>query len=206
MTSPPEPDMTSPPEPDMTSPPEPDMTSSPEPEDQQRLRAFVSLLTIRVLSQLGVTKTCSLAQWVGLTCTLSRSVMDGLSVPEGFCPDVKGMKKLCKVITVLVQQQLGDRDKMGAVSVQQNPTVGPCIVEAIWSHIGDLSDQQAREAAGEPRRWWRRLLPKKVNTRVVLTLLAAAAVIAAAALLGRGSFRADSCWTCYSRCDQQVSL
>ncbi|KAM3613252.1 uncharacterized protein V6R79_023013 [Siganus canaliculatus] len=110
--------------------------------------------------------------------------MDGLSVPEGFCPDAKSMKKLCEAITVQVLQQLGARDKLDAVTVQQNPAVGPSIVEAIRSHIGDLSDQQqAREAGGEPRRWWRRLLPRKVNTKVVLALLAAATVIAAATLL-----------------------
>ncbi|KAM3598980.1 uncharacterized protein V6R79_025064 [Siganus canaliculatus] len=160
------------------------MTYFPEPEDQERFRAFVLLLTSRVLSQLGVTKTRGLAHWVWLSCTLSRSVIDGLSVPEGFCPDAKCMKKLCKAITVQVQQQLGARDKMDAVTVLQNPAMGPSIVEAIRSHIGGLSDQeQAREAGGEPRRWWRRLIPRKVNTRVLLALLAAATVITVATLL-----------------------
>ncbi|KAM3616200.1 uncharacterized protein V6R79_014245 [Siganus canaliculatus] len=182
----PEPDMTCLPETDMTCLPEPetDMTCQPEPEERWRFRAFVSLLTIRALSQLGVTKTCSLAQWVGVTCTVSQSVMDGLSVPEGFCPDAKSIKKLCKAITVQVLQQLGARDKLDAVTVQQNPAVGPCIVVAMRSHIGDLLDQQqAREAGGEPRRWWRRLLPRKVNAKLVVALLAAATVFAVLAVL-----------------------
>ncbi|KAM3616577.1 uncharacterized protein V6R79_020252 [Siganus canaliculatus] len=186
MTCLPETDMTCLPETDMTCLPEPetDMTCQPEPEERWRFRAFVSLLTIRALSQLGVTKTCSLAQWVGVTCTVSQSVMDGLSVPEGFCPDAKSIKKLCKAITVQVLQQLGARDKLDAVTVQQNPAVGPCIVVAMRSHIGDLLDQQqAREAGGEPRRWWRRLLPRKVNAKLVVALLAAATVFAVLAVL-----------------------
>ncbi|KAM3600134.1 uncharacterized protein V6R79_018342 [Siganus canaliculatus] len=149
------------------------MTSTPEPADQQRLQAFVSLLTIKVLAQLGVTKTCSLAEWVVLTSPLSRSVMDGLSVTEGFCPDVKSVKKQCKVITEHVQQQLGTKNKMDAVTVQQNSAVGLLVVEAIRSHIEDLSDQQARERAGGPRRWWSRFLPRKANKTVVLGLIAA---------------------------------
>ncbi|KAG8004269.1 hypothetical protein GBF38_009195, partial [Nibea albiflora] len=67
-------------------------------ESEKQLRMFVTLLTARVMNKCNSLKNRSQEIVVAHMKSLINQTMEGLTVPEGFCTDIKGVKKVSKAV------------------------------------------------------------------------------------------------------------
>lgn len=67
----------------------PGRESTTETESEKQLRMFVTMPTVRVLYKYETLKSRSQEKWAAHVKRVVNQTMEGLTVSEGFCPDVK---------------------------------------------------------------------------------------------------------------------
>lgn len=84
----------------------PGRESTTEAESEKQLRMFVTMPTVRVLYKYETLKSRSQEKWAAHVKRVVNQTMEGLTVSEGFCPDVKeekkyGSKQLLEAVIVI---------------------------------------------------------------------------------------------------------
>ena len=137
-----------------------DPSASPEPEteaeSENQLRLFVTVLTVRVLTKCHALQNRSQEEWVTHTKRLVDQTMVGLTVSEGFCPDMKTTKKLCKAVIKDLTKKFCGRRLLESVILLQDPCMDKAIIRSLQAHIEELSVKLAKKAASRPL--WKDLL------------------------------------------------
>ncbi|KAG8003559.1 hypothetical protein GBF38_018740 [Nibea albiflora] len=106
----------------------PGRESTTETESEKQLRMFVTMLTVRVLYKCNTLKSHSQEKWATHMKRLVNQTMEGVTVAEGFCPDVKRRRN---------RKQL-----LEAVIVVEDPFVDTAIV-------------QCSQGKGTSHCWWK---------------------------------------------------
>ncbi|KAE8301082.1 hypothetical protein D5F01_LYC01235 [Larimichthys crocea] len=83
-----------------------------ESESEEQLRVFVTLLTVRVLEKCNTLKSCR----------------EGLAVTEGFCPDIKDVKKVTKAVMKNLQKMFGSKWLLETGTSLEDPVVDTTII------------------------------------------------------------------------------
>lgn len=132
----------------------------PDPEDrEEQLQLFVTLLTVQVLKKCHAFKDRSRETWVPHTNRLINQTMEGLCVPEGFCPKLKHLRKVSNGVVWDLKKQLCGRQIMECLIILQDPAVDTTIARTMQTRImmlsrptrwNDFSDwwRQTKEAVG----------------------------------------------------------
>lgn len=135
-----------------------------------QLRLFVSLLTLRVLRKCKALQSRSQDEWVAHSRRLIEQTMEGLTLINGHCPDIKKIKKVCKAVMKDLQKKMGSRRELETVVLLQDPAADKVIVQSLQAHIKDASLRLAEKAVN-PRRFWRDMLQVAAMTAGLLACL-----------------------------------
>ncbi|KAI3367236.1 hypothetical protein L3Q82_008287 [Scortum barcoo] len=125
-------------------------------DSENQLRLFVALLTVRVLTKCHALQNCRQEEWVAHTKRLVNQTMEGLAEIQGFCPDVKNTKRVCKAVVKELQKKLCSRRLLESVIVLQDPAVDALIVQSLQAHVKQLAARPADK--GTTRSIWRDVL------------------------------------------------
>ncbi|KAI3376172.1 hypothetical protein L3Q82_016695 [Scortum barcoo] len=125
-------------------------------DSENQLRLFVALLTVRVLTKYHALQNRRQEEWVAHTKRLVNQTIEGLAEIQGFCPDVKNTKKVCKAVVKDLQKKLCTRRLLESVSVLQNPAVDAIIVQSLQAHVKQLAARRTDKDTS--RSTWRDVL------------------------------------------------
>nr|XP_046246742.1 uncharacterized protein LOC124060169 [Scatophagus argus] len=122
-------------------------------ENENQLQVFVTVLTVRVLNKCNAVTNHNQEEWVAHIKRLVNQTMEGLTVTEGFCPDIKSTKKVCKAVMKELQKKFGSRRVLETLMLLEDPVVEAEVVRCLQAHIKDLSARLAKKAANSGK-WW----------------------------------------------------
>ncbi|TKS69217.1 hypothetical protein D9C73_003281 [Collichthys lucidus] len=108
-----------------------------ESESEEQLRMFVTLLTVRVLEKCNTLKSCNQEMVVA---HIKRPIT------EGFCPDIKDVKKVTKAVMKDLQKMFGSKRLLETVTSLEDPVVDTAIVQRLQANIKNVSAQHAKNA------------------------------------------------------------
>ncbi|GLD71795.1 uncharacterized protein AKAME5_002311900 [Lates japonicus] len=137
------------PSPESAEPPASGCEATTKKDSGDQLRLCTTLLTVRVLTKCQALKTCSHEEWVPHTKHLVSQTVEGLTIPEGFCPDAKHTKKICKAVLRDLRKQFGGRRMLESVILLQDPVVDTVIVKSMQVHIRQQSARLAKKATSQ---------------------------------------------------------
>ncbi|KAM7396296.1 hypothetical protein PAMP_019346 [Pampus punctatissimus] len=130
--------------------------STTKTESDNQVRSFVTLLTFRVLTKCHALQNRGLEECVNHTKTLVNQTLEGLALTEGFCPDVKSTKKVCKTVLKDLAKKFCGRRQLESMILLQDPAVDKVIVQSLQAHIKEFSARCAKKAAS--RSLWKDVL------------------------------------------------
>lgn len=123
--------------------------STTEAESENQLRLFVTLLTLRVLNKCHALQNRSNEEWVTHTKRLVNQTMEGLTITEGFCPDLKATKKVCKDVVRDLQKKFCGRRLLESAIALQDPVVDTAVVQSLQARIKERSARLAEKASSQ---------------------------------------------------------
>ncbi|XP_071344876.1 uncharacterized protein [Trachinotus anak] len=123
--------------------------STTKAEGEDPLRLFVTLLTVKVLTKCQAVQNCSQEKWINHTKRLVNQTMEGIAITEGFCPDVKHLKKVCKAVMKDLEKKFCGRRLLESVILLEDPAIDTVIVHSLQAHIKNLSAELAKKASPE---------------------------------------------------------
>ncbi|KAE8286307.1 hypothetical protein D5F01_LYC15993 [Larimichthys crocea] len=124
-----------------------------ESESDKQLRLFVAILTARVMNKCNTLKNRSQEMVIAHIKSLINQTMEGLAVPEGFCADIKNVKKVSKSVMKDLQKKFGSKRLLETVISLEDPVVDTAIVQCLQANIKNFSAQLAENATS--RSWWK---------------------------------------------------
>ncbi|KAE8286325.1 hypothetical protein D5F01_LYC16013 [Larimichthys crocea] len=124
-----------------------------ESESDKQLRLFVAILTARVMNKCNTLKNRSQEMVIAHIKSLINQTMEGLAVPEGFCVDIKDVKKVSKSVMKDLQKKFGSKRLLETVISLEDPVVDTAIVQCLQANIKNFSAQLAENATS--RSWWK---------------------------------------------------
>lgn len=135
-----------------------------------QLHLFVSVLTLRVLRKCKALQNHSQEEWVAHSKRLINQTMEGLTLINGHCPDIKMTKKMCKAVMKELQKKMGSQQELGIVVLLQDPAVDKVIVQLLQAHIKESSVRLA-EKADNLHQFWKDMLQVAAFTAGLLACL-----------------------------------
>ncbi|KAG7999481.1 hypothetical protein GBF38_000486 [Nibea albiflora] len=144
-------------------------------ESEKQLRMFVTLLTARVMNKCNSLKNRSQEIVVAHMKSLINQTMEGLTVPEGFCTDIKGVKKVSKAVMKDLLKKFCSKGVLETVISLEDPVVDKAIVQCLQAHTRSYSAKLAKNAT--PRSWWKDALHMFAFTAGLLVVIALIAFI-----------------------------
>lgn len=149
--------------------------STTEAESENQLRLFVTLLTVRVLTKCHALQNRSHEELVAHTKRLLNQTMEGLAITEGFCPDMKSTKKVCKAVLKDLDKKFCRRHLLESLILLQDPVVDAAIIESMQAHVKELSARLAEKATSHS--FWKDLLQVVAFTAGLLAIFFLMALI-----------------------------
>lgn len=124
---------------------EPPTTSTPTVAgSEDPLRAFVSLLTVQVLTECNAFKNRSQEEWVPHTKRLVSQTVEGLALHGDVCPSLKKSKKISKAVLRDLQRQIGGKSNRETVLLLQDPDVDKLLIRALQVNIKAYSARRIK--------------------------------------------------------------
>ncbi|GLD64645.1 uncharacterized protein AKAME5_001618100 [Lates japonicus] len=118
-----------------------------------QLKLFVTVLTMRVLTKCRTLKVRRNEEWVAHTKHLVEQTLEELTVSEGFRPDLKDTKKVCKAVVSDLKERFGRKSRLESVMLLQHPKVDSAIIQSLQTHIKEHSTELANKTASTPLVW-----------------------------------------------------
>ena len=130
--------------------------SETETEGENQLRLFVTVLTVRVLTKCHTIQNLSQNEWITRIKRLVDQTMVGLDVSEGFCPQLKTTKKVCKAVMKDLTKKFSGRRVLESLILLRDPVVDKAIIKSLQTRIQKLSIKLTKNAAS--RALWKDVL------------------------------------------------
>ena len=121
--------------------------STTKARSEDPLRLLVTILTVRVLNKCHAFQNRSQDECVAHTKRLAHQTMEGLTITDGFCPDMKSTKKLCKSVVKDLQKEFCSKRSLESLVILQDPVVDKVIIRSLQAHIREFSARLAMKAA-----------------------------------------------------------
>ncbi|AWO97370.1 Hypothetical protein SMAX5B_007054 [Scophthalmus maximus] len=102
---------------------------------RNKLRVFVALVVVRVLTKCKVLKNLSQRTWVKYTRQVTAKTMERLDIQDGLCPDVSSCKKVCTAVVKDLQHRLDGRFLTECALTLQDPALEEVFVTSLQKHI-----------------------------------------------------------------------
>lgn len=146
-------------------------SSGPEPAseaayDENPLRLFVALLTVKLLKECNVPRSRSRETWLVYSKRLTDQTMGGLTLTEAFCPSKKYVGPICQAVLKDLQKTFWSKQQLDALILLEHPAVDGVVVQCLQAHIRGMSARLAKEARN-PHCFWRYGPPLAVFAMVV---------------------------------------
>lgn len=141
-------------------------TASEAANDENPLRLFVALLTVKLLKECNVPRSRSRETWLVYSKRLTDQTMGGLTLTEGFCPGKKHVGPICQAVLKDLQKTFWSKQQLDALILLGHPAVDGVVVQCLQAHIRGMSEQLAKEARN-PHCFWRYGPPLVVFAMVV---------------------------------------
>lgn len=113
--------------------------------DRERLRLFVALLTVRFLKECNALRNRSREQWVAHSERLIDQTLEGLKLTDGYCPDNRCVKRMCKSVVDELQRKFSTKKKL-EMEILEYPLVDAMVVQSMQTHIQNESTRLAEAA------------------------------------------------------------
>lgn len=130
------------------------------------LQLFVALVTVRLLKECNAIKDRARDQWVAHSKRLIDQTMIGLVLTDGYCPENKNARAMCKSVIKQLQKDFCTKQQLDALVGMEHPAVDAVIVQCMQAHIRELSADLAGGVT-KGRNFWKWVL-------LALTVIAAA--------------------------------
>ncbi|KAM8881270.1 uncharacterized protein ACB058_001500 [Synchiropus picturatus] len=132
------------------------------PESDDDLRVLVSLLMGLLSSKCKSWQKPNLEQWMAHNNKLVCHIMRRVTLRDGFTPDLKDAKGICKAALRDLERYFCGRHILESVITMQDPAVDEAIVRIMCFHIRRHSEKLFRRAS--TRGFWRKELQRLFNS------------------------------------------
>lgn len=113
--------------------------------DREQLRLFVALLTVRFLKECNALRNRSREQWVAHSERLINQTLEGLKLTDGYCPDNRSVKRMCKSVVDDLQRKFSTKKRL-EMEILEYPLVDAMVVQSMQTHIQNESTRLAEAA------------------------------------------------------------
>ncbi|KAG8004267.1 hypothetical protein GBF38_009192 [Nibea albiflora] len=107
---------------------------------------FVTLLTARVMNKCNSPGRIAAGDRGRPHEEPHQQTMEGLTVPEGFCTDIKGVKKVSKAVMKDLLKKFCSKGVLETVISLEDPVVDKAIVQCLQAHTRSYSAKLAKNA------------------------------------------------------------
>ncbi|CAK6984127.1 uncharacterized protein LOC124060169 [Scomber scombrus] len=113
-------------------------------ENETPLQSFVTLLTVRVMTKFHPVQSQNEERFVKHTKKVVNQTLEGLNIPEDFCPDIKYSDKICKAVTRDLKKYSG-KETLRTLIILDSSSVDKALVKALQTHITEVFDELSKK-------------------------------------------------------------
>ncbi|CAK6977583.1 uncharacterized protein LOC121913375 isoform X2 [Scomber scombrus] len=124
-------------------------------ENKTPLQSFVTLLTVRVMTKLHLLHGKNEERFVKHAEQVVNQTLEGLNIPEDFCPDIKFIDRMCKAVTRDLKKDPG-KEMLRALILMDSSSADEALVKALQKHITKAFDKLSKKE--DSRSWRKRIL------------------------------------------------
>ena len=121
-------------------------------DPEQQICIFTALVTIQVFDMSGALEGFPHEKVVNCSERLFNQMLEGLTLPEGFCPDLNVSKDLATVVLSDLEKQFEGQD-VKQVLLMDDPDVQATILQCFKKNISNISQQPREEPYYRLSKW-----------------------------------------------------
>lgn len=119
--------------------------SSEAESTSSQLRLFIALVALNVMKKCKAIQSQPQDVLVAHAKRLVDQTMEGLLVPEGYSPEHKSIKNVCKAVMKDLQKNVCSKGMLVSMILLQDPAVDAAIIKSVQAHITNRDVQIAKK-------------------------------------------------------------